>query len=866
MTESSVAPQTDKINHLDPDGGFNPTIDVCYNTRWRGKPDKKDHALGEYNWKRITITTRRVMDAVAKGYGITAALGDAIKVSKSGKSRGIHRDRSNFVSLQLAGVDFDAGTSFEDVLDYPLARNAGSFLYTTASHTPEAPRCRLILCLEHPITEPERATELLLALIHHFGAQMPDKGTHDCVRVWYGTVPGNQTYWIGEMLTMSQVDALIAEYRAAGGIRTKPTQRDSNATASIVAAAPATVAKARGWLARLKPERADEYRDWLHVGMALQSGCGNAGLTLWEKWSEQSGQFENGVCAAKWATFKPGREITLGTLMLMAEADTPLVHVNGNQAFNVIETPADLPEVVVNNRQLADLYTETMRLIEARNAANPRHPVLFVRYGVPVRVGKDEDGRPRITDATTPAVRHVLIDTARWVKVEENTKTGATKTINVYPPRDLAETIVSAGEWNLPPLAGAISHPVYSIDWQLQIEQGYDARTRLHLDADWTGIGDIEPTPRNVARALQILQHELLTDFPFVDQASQAHALGLLLLPIVRPAIDGPTPGHLVKSPTPGTGKGLFVEATTRPFHPYGLASSQITNNEEETRKLLTSILRSGRPCAFFDNVNVSVSSAALAAAMTQAVWSDRLLGRNEDVTIPISTAWILTANNPTLSSEMVRRCVLIHLDADMPDPSQRVGFKHDPLIDWIKGNAREIVWSAIVLVEHWKANGRPAFKGRPKGSFEAWTRTIGGILQAAGIDGFLENEIELRESTRNEAQTLTAFCQRMYEVHGAEWCKASALMPIAYGDDNNDGLLLDVLTANTEQGRLVQLAKWLTSLKDRMVDIAERPDAEDGAPPAPPTPELLVKLKVQSKGKRGNVFKLELPTMMLGL
>ena len=518
---------------------------------------------------------------------------------------------------------------------------------------------------------------------------------------------------------------------------------------------------------------------------------------------------------------------------------------------------AGLPEVVVNNRQLADLYAETMRLIEARNAADPRHPMLFVRYGTPVRVGEDEDGRPRITDATTPVVRHMLGENARWVKVEKSERTGSTRTINVYPPRDLAETIVSAGEWNLPPLSGVISHPVYSTDWQLQVEQGYDSRTRLHLDSDWTGIGDIDPTPQNVTRAIQILRDELLTDFPFVDQASEAHALALLLLPIVRPAIIGPTPGALVTSPSPGTGKGLLVEAATRPFHPYGLASSQITNNEEETRKLLTSILRSGRSCAFFDNVNVSVSSAALAAAMTQAVWSDRLLGRNEDVTIPIHTCWILAANNPTLSSEITRRCVHIRIDANTPDPSQREGFKHDPLIEWIKENTRLIVWSAIVLVENWKANGRPPFKGRPKGSFEAWARTIGGILQAAGIEGFLGNESELRESSRSEAQALTAFCQRMWEVHKTDYCKAKELMPIACGDGDGDGdgLLLDVLTAKTEQGRLVQLAKWLSSLKDRVVDIAYQDPTDDSAPA--PAAELM-KLKVQSKGKRGNVFGLE--------
>ena len=339
MTESSVAPQTDKINHLDPEGDFNPAIEICFNPYWTGKPTAKGHATGEYKWQRKTTTPHQVMNAVAKGKAFTAALGDAIHTSKSGLSSGIHRDASNFVSMQLAGVDFDAGTSFADILDYPLARNSGSFLYPTASHTPEAPRSRIVFCLEQPIADPDLAGELGRALIHHFSGEMPDKGVHDCVRVWYGTRPGNEPYWIGEMLAMNQVDALIAEYRAAAGVRKPGINRDSSGAEPVVNADPVAVAKARGFLERLKPERADDYNDWIHTGMALKCGIGDAGLDIWEEWSSQSGTFEDGACAAKWETFTPGGGITMGTLMLMAEEDTPTPAPEDTDYF-----PTETPE------------------------------------------------------------------------------------------------------------------------------------------------------------------------------------------------------------------------------------------------------------------------------------------------------------------------------------------------------------------------------------------------------------------------------------------------------------------------------------------------------------------------------------------
>jgi hypothetical protein len=50
---------------------------------------------------------------------------------------------------------------------------------------------------------------------------------------------------------------------------------------------------------------ADDYGDWLRVGMALrhESGGGAGGLTLWDQWSASSPKWSAGVCAEKWSTF-----------------------------------------------------------------------------------------------------------------------------------------------------------------------------------------------------------------------------------------------------------------------------------------------------------------------------------------------------------------------------------------------------------------------------------------------------------------------------------------------------------------------------------------------------------------------------------
>jgi hypothetical protein len=88
---------------------------------------------------------------------------------------------------------------------------------------------------------------------------------------------------------------------------------------------PADVALALAALEGLSKDRAGNYDDWLHVGMALHSvDDGDATLEAWDKWSHSSEElYEEGACAEKWETFTRDREngITLGSLLHWAQQD-----------------------------------------------------------------------------------------------------------------------------------------------------------------------------------------------------------------------------------------------------------------------------------------------------------------------------------------------------------------------------------------------------------------------------------------------------------------------------------------------------------------------------------------------------------------
>ncbi|MGK7950541.1 MAG: bifunctional DNA primase/polymerase, partial [Xenococcaceae cyanobacterium] len=77
---------------------------------------------------------------------------------------------------------------------------------------------------------------------------------------------------------------------------------------------------ALSYLSALSYHRADNYDEWLTVGMALHS-VDDSFLCEWEKWSSESDKYKPGECAKKWQSFSTGGGVTLGTLAHMAKQD-----------------------------------------------------------------------------------------------------------------------------------------------------------------------------------------------------------------------------------------------------------------------------------------------------------------------------------------------------------------------------------------------------------------------------------------------------------------------------------------------------------------------------------------------------------------
>jgi hypothetical protein len=180
-------------------------------------------------------------------------------------------------------------------------------------------------------------------------------------------------------------------------------------------------------------------------------------------------------------------------------------------------------------------------------------------------------------------------------------------------------------------------------------------------------------------------------------------------------------------------------------------------------------------------------------------------------IDLPNRATWVVTANNPRLSLEIARRCVRIRIDPKMDRPWSRTGFKHSPLRDWARANRVRLVHAVLVLVRAWIASGKRPGKA-VLGSFESWADVIGGILEHAGIPGFLQDTEALYEAADSEGQEWREFVGAWWEAHHDSWVPTSELLAIALKRD----LLGSVVGDKSPRSQKIRMGRALTAARDR--------------------------------------------------
>ena len=438
---------------------------------------------------------------------------------------------------------------------------------------------------------------------------------------------------------------------------------------------------------------------------------------------------------------------------------------------------SDFPEIVTNGRQLADLALEALAVLAEAN--DP--PTLFVRNRTWVSVRIDESSRAFIEALEPYRLRHLLSRLARWVSIKTEASGEITKK-NAQPTIELMKDLLVADLDSFPVLEGIVEIPTLRADGSLLVTNGYDPESRLLLnvpeDLHIPEVAEM-PTADDIARAVEMLD-DLFSEFPFVEDGSRANAYGLLLSMVCLPSIPGLLPMAVVTAPRSGSGKSFMVKAA----HKVATGRNAPTKpspgggREEEFRKSLTAALNADEHLIFIDNVAGKMNSPVLERALSSEELSDRLLGVSTNVTLTQHVVWVMTDNNVELGGDLPRRCYMIKLDPKMADPSTRVFKRPDDDLAWVTDHRGELLWACFTLARNWFAQGKPLPDGVPFASFDGWRIFVGGILQAAGIKGFLANLEETRETSDSDDEAWIGLLSYWYGVHeGRPTCAKDLLM-----------------------------------------------------------------------------------------
>jgi len=648
----------------------------------------------------------------------------------NGDGRG-HRGKADLLPRSWLALDLDGGSREDcDVMLLRLADHQ-AVAWTTARHTPECPRLRILMALDRAVdgSEGERLGPAVAGVV---GSMLPS------LKWDPSTYKGEQECFV------PMAGAEIMRYRG------DPMDVDA-----ILALAPPSP--------RQRPSPgSDPYRNLLEAhGLVLREiGPGKDAITcpFAAEHSEQTSDSSTAYFRPLHNGHKWGRIHCLHAhcrdreqedyiRALGAEprdvwrgqaAEGAPVDENGSAADEAEDATGDAPTAGARATQIILRAGELTRIVaNAIAALRGAGAPIYDRGGalyrpVHIEAPSTSDGvrRPagalvlRLVDAIW--VRVNLAAAAEWQKWNPRDE----EMRPADPPRDIGEIIATQSDLaNWPVLRGVVSHPVVTPEGRVISTPGYDRDTGLLIEITGSWPIPVAPTRDDSVGACARLT-ELLRHYPWVSEVDRAVGLSLLLTAIARPVLPA-APMHCVDSPEAGSGKSLLVDAAAILASGGPASVMDFGRDAVEAGKRLDAMMLAGDSLIAIDNVELPLEGAVLCQALTQTTRRIRVLGGHTVVTIPCVQLITATGCNLTLRGDIVRRAIICRLDAKTDRPELRV-IDQDLLAE-VREMRREIVGDLITMMLAYQRAGHPHTGVSPLGGFGAWSRMVRHALIWAG-------------------------------------------------------------------------------------------------------------------------------------
>lgn len=433
---------------------------------------------------------------------------------------------------------------------------------------------------------------------------------------------------------------------------------------------------------------------------------------------------------------------------------------------------------------------------QAVNALNEREPSLLRQGRYLVRTKWPQSGgAPELSRvAEKNDLPSLLQDAARWYVIEKPKRgqpIGPKIRKDARPPDHVLIDVLKELDPPVSRLDYVLTAPAILPGGVLLAETGYfpEHGIAVAIPPELGGLSVPErPTQEQSARALAFLR-DLLTDFPFTTGWDEANAIGLMLTPFLRPAINNTVPPFMILANRQGAGKTNLGRALLRPAMGDTEFYMAYDPSEEERKKSLATLFRDGKSVFGWDNVTGTFKSPTLAAIVTTKNLQLRILGSPEQAVVPTGVIPVLTGNNVQFDADMRERMARIQINVEMQRPSDRPldSFTYPNVWDVILKRRKEVVEAVLTMALGWWTAGQPTPAWiAPRNT--GWSTHIHGAFEAAGWlattpdgRGYSQGFAEVREADELDDQAQRIFVDAWWAIHGGEPVAPKELVDLAY-------------------------------------------------------------------------------------
>ncbi len=388
-----------------------------------------------------------------------------------------------------------------------------------------------------------------------------------------------------------------------------------------------------------------------------------------------------------------------------------------------IATVIERPTIFVDPGLIPNILKQCAQLLEQH---------VFKRARSLVRIGHAaelHDGLSRLASqpVVVPVNRQWLMRELSEVAIFKRFD----RRLNDYKVVDCPMSIATALELGtdddtFKPLTVMANAPFLRVDGTIRDTLGYDETTGIYYAPNL----DFPPQPvqpdwRQARAALDDLL-ELVRQFPFAGDVSRSVFLADVLTALARPTLPK-SPMVLYTASMAGSGKTLMASIANLIAYGHATTHPWPGNNEEELKKVFTSVLLAGDPVVVFDNLpnGAVIKNAALSQFVTSDDYADRKLGESERVKFRNRTRVVLTGNNVTLASDNARRTIVCELQLQVESLKDRqIEFDHPNLTLHIKQNRARYITAALTVLRAYALHPYP-LNLQPLDSFEDWSWSV---------------------------------------------------------------------------------------------------------------------------------------------